>query len=61
MNSRSKRLTLTGSRTCGAVPGSFDDHELASGLLGQRFTTSHRGDRVPVAVDHEHRAANPVG
>ena len=58
MKSRRRRLTLTGSRTCGAVSGTFQNDELASGLLGKCCATRDRRDRVALAVDHEHGTPN---
>jgi hypothetical protein len=35
------------------MPGSFEDDELAVGVLGKSRTARHRRDRVGFAVDHE--------
>ena len=56
--SRSSRFTFTGSRACGKWPRPFERDELAARRLGERHAAGVRPDRVLVAVDHEHRAAD---
>ena len=59
--SRSSRLTFTGSRAVGQVPGALEGDQLAAGGLRPARPPAACGrTTVAVAVDHERRAAHPL-
>ena len=57
--SRSRRLALHRVTRMDEVPAALDRHELAGRDPGELDAAGMRGDRILVAVDHEHRAASP--
>ena len=58
-NSRSSRLTRTGSRASGRWPAPSSIDQLAAGApRASGARVGQRRDRVVVAVDHQHRAAH---